>query len=276
VRITYLTEEQSAGLLEATREHRSPHLYLFTAIALETSMRKNEILEIQLKNIDLARHLIFIPHAKRGPREQPITRKLAELLRPQWELAEPDQTWLFPSKTSESGHITNIERAFREAVRRAGLDVREVCRHTLRHTVITHLVQAGVDLPTVQRISGHKTLQMVVRYAHQNGAHVQAAMDKLETRMHGKLTSSDPVPVSTSDQGPKPAASCTPSLELRTSEPLDGPPMDPNTLPATPYEEATAEEPSGLSTPPKRGQSTARKRRELLSPSQKAKDVSRK
>ena len=44
------------------------------------------------------------------------------------------------------------------------------------------LVQAGIDLPTVKRISGHKTLQMVERYSHQNGAHIQAAMDKLEQR----------------------------------------------------------------------------------------------
>jgi hypothetical protein len=43
-------------------------------------------------------------------------------------------------------------------------------------------VQAGVDLPTVQRISGHKTLSMVVRYAHANGDHIRAALDKLETR----------------------------------------------------------------------------------------------
>ncbi|MCZ6516726.1 MAG: hypothetical protein O6763_04475 [Gammaproteobacteria bacterium] len=43
-------------------------------------------------------------------------------------------------------------------------------------------MQAGVDLPTVQRISGHKTLEMVVRYSHQNGEHIQAAMDKLERR----------------------------------------------------------------------------------------------
>ena len=55
-------------------------------------------------------------------------------------------------------------------------------RHTLRHTAITHLVQAGIDLPTVKRISGHKTLQMVERYSHQNGSHIQAAMDKLEKR----------------------------------------------------------------------------------------------
>ena len=43
-------------------------------------------------------------------------------------------------------------------------------------------VQAGIDLPTVQRISGHKTLQMVVRYSHQNGEHIRSAMDKLERR----------------------------------------------------------------------------------------------
>jgi hypothetical protein len=37
-----------------------------------------------------------------------------------------------------------------------------------------------VDLPTVKRISGHKTLAMVERYSHQNGAHIENAMDKLE------------------------------------------------------------------------------------------------
>ena len=52
--------------------------------------------------------------------------------------------------------------------------------HTLRHTAITHLVQAGVDLPTVKRISGHKTLKMVKQYSHQNGTHIQTAMDKLD------------------------------------------------------------------------------------------------
>jgi site-specific recombinase XerD len=47
---------------------------------------------------------------------------------------------------------------------------------------ITHLVQAGVDLPTVKRISGHKTMTMVERYAHQSGAHIAEAMSKLDDR----------------------------------------------------------------------------------------------
>ena len=47
---------------------------------------------------------------------------------------------------------------------------------------ITHLVQAGVDLPTVKRISGHKTLAMVERYAHQSGTHIADALEKLDDR----------------------------------------------------------------------------------------------
>ena len=93
-----------------------------------------------------------------------------------------NQQWLFPSKRSASTHVMNIEKAFRRVVARAGLNPKEIVRHTLRHTAIMHLVQAGVDLPTVQRISGHKSLQMVVRYSHQNGSHIQSAMDKLEKR----------------------------------------------------------------------------------------------
>ena len=57
-------------------------------------------------------------------------------------------------------------RPFRDAVVRAGLDPATITPHTLRHTAITRLVQAGVDLPTVQRISGHRTLAMVLRYSH--------------------------------------------------------------------------------------------------------------
>lgn len=181
-RITYLTTEQIGRLLEAARQDQSAEIYPFMVIGLETSMRKMEILRIRLENISLERRVIFIPQAKAGAREQPITAHLADFLRGYVESAEAGQVWLFPSKTSASGHAMNIEKPFRRVVAAAGLDTKTVIRHTLRHTAITHLVQAGVDLPTVQRISGHKTLQMVVRYSHQNGEHIRAAMDKLEER----------------------------------------------------------------------------------------------
>ncbi len=110
------------------------------------------------------------------------------------KMLPPGCPWLFPSPASREGHVHTIRKAFRRSAERAGLDPDQITPHTLRHTAVTHLVQAGVDLPTVQRISGHKTLAMVARYAHQNGAHIQAAMDKLgqrvETTDAGKVVGS--------------------------------------------------------------------------------------
>jgi integrase len=139
-------------------------------------------LSIRLEHINFQRRTIYIPEAKVGPREQPITRHLAQVLTGYVAAAEPGQEWLFPAPRSQTGHTVNIEKSFRRVVSAAGLDVNQVVHHTLRHTAITHLVQAGVDLPTVQGISGHKTLQMVVRYSHQNGEHIQAAIDMLDQR----------------------------------------------------------------------------------------------
>lgn len=168
--------------MEKASEHQSPFIYPFILIALETSMRRSEILSIRLENIDLERRIIFIPKAKAGAREQPITKNLAAYLAEHIKTVETGQVWLFPSSRSKCGHIKWPEHAFREVVKSAELDPKQVVRHTLRHTAITHLVQAGVDLPTVQRISGHKTLQMVAKYSHQNGEHIRSAMDILEKR----------------------------------------------------------------------------------------------
>lgn len=181
-RIAYLTTEQINRLLEVSRNDLNEHIHLFILIGLETSMRKMEILRIRIQDIDLQRNIIFVPKAKAGAREQPVTPYLADYLRDHLKTIADEESWLFPSEKAKDGHAVSIEKAFRRVVAKAGLDPKEVLRHTLRHTAITHLVQAGVDLPTVQRISGHKTMQMVVRYSHQNGEHIREAMEKLGNR----------------------------------------------------------------------------------------------
>jgi integrase len=181
-RIIYLTVEQANTLLEKAKQDDCSAIYPFIFIGLETGMRRMEILSIALAHIDLERRLIYIPKAKAGSREQPITSRLASYLKEYIAGLDSDEKWLFPAPKSKSGHRVTIEKPFRRVVGKAGLNPAEVTRHTLRHTAISHLVQAGVDLPTVKRISGHKTLQMVERYSHQHGDHIQAAMDKLEQR----------------------------------------------------------------------------------------------
>ncbi|MCW3848120.1 site-specific integrase [Sphingomonas sp. LB-2] len=182
-RIVYLTPEQCQRVIEEARHDLSPHIYPFTVIALSTSMRMSEILSMTREHVDVQRKRIFIPDAKAGARDQPITTELATFLAAHIEALPKGSEWLFPSIASKSGRLATIRKAHRRVVKAAGLDPDVVVRHTFRHTAITHLVQAGVDLPTVQKISGHKTLAMVGRYAHANGAHIDAAMDKLEGRI---------------------------------------------------------------------------------------------
>lgn len=182
-RITYLTESQAQRLVECAKHDQNDQIYPFIVIALGTAMRRMEILRIRKVDLDLERRLLFIPKAKAGAREQPITDELATYLKSYVETLPKGCEWLFPSIGAKTGHSMDVRKAFRRVVKEAGLDPDTVVRHTLRHTAITHLVQAGVDLPTVKRISGHKTLAMVERYSHQNGAHIQQAMDKLQARL---------------------------------------------------------------------------------------------
>lgn len=181
-RITYLTPEQIQDILYFAQQDQNPYVFPFIYIGLDTAMRRAEILTIKLENIDTQNRTIYIPKAKAGARMQPISDNLAEFLDEYIKTVDKTQPWLFPSPKSKDGHFINIEKPFRRVVKAAGLDPKEIIRHTLRHTAISHLMQAGVDISTIQRISGHKTVQMVMRYSHQNDAHIREAMSKLQNR----------------------------------------------------------------------------------------------
>ena len=182
-RIVYLTDDQCVALLEAAASDHNENVHAFVTVGLHTGMRHAEILAIRREDVDVGKRVIWVPQAKAGSREQPITRELADYLGRRMDMLPPGCEWLFPSPGSATGHVHTIRKAFRRSAERAGLDPDQITPHTLRHTAVTHLVQAGVDLPTVQRISGHKTLSMVARYAHQSGSHIEAAMDRLEGRV---------------------------------------------------------------------------------------------
>jgi len=192
-RIVYLTIEQQQRVLEAAKHDLSPHIYPFCVIALSTSMRMTEILSLKKDDLDLLKRRLFIRSAKAGAREQPITSELAAFLDAHVKSLPAGTEWIFPSIASKSGRLATIRKAHRRVVKAAGLDPDVVVRHTFRHTAVTHLVQSGVDLPTVQKISGHKTLAMVSRYAHANGTHIDAAMDKLESRIGLGIAPADTV-----------------------------------------------------------------------------------
>lgn len=194
--ITILTEEESNALMKAAIADQDTRLWLFVSFGLNAAMRHREILRVRYDQIDFATRRIFISKAKAGEREQPITQTLADALLRQRTMEIDKNGYVFPAlnnKQANGGHRTNMARPFERAVKRAGLDPKKVSPHTMRHTAITRLVKVGVDLPTIQRISGHKTLAMVLRYTHVHGAHIDKAIGALSTPIPGIVTQELPI-----------------------------------------------------------------------------------
>jgi integrase len=188
-----LDDDQSAALMKGAMADQDGRCWLFVAFGLGAAMRHREILGVRYDQIDFDSLRVHIPKAKAGQREQPITQALADALKRQraMEKEKDRDGWVFPAvipKQAKKGHRTNMSRQFARAVVRAKLDPAKVTPHTMRRTAITKLVKAGIDLPTIQRISGHKTLSMVLRYVHLQGDHVDASMKALDNAFSGTVT----------------------------------------------------------------------------------------
>ena len=98
------------------------------------------------------------------------------MLHERGQAADP-KGWIFPGRYSDTktGHRLNFRDGFRRAVGAAGMDPYTITPHVMRHTAVTRLVRAKSDLPTIMKISGHKTVAMVLRYTHVDGDHIYIA-----------------------------------------------------------------------------------------------------
>ena len=183
-RIIALTDNQVEALINAALADAEPDCWLFVAFGLNTAMRHGEMLRARFDQIDFEHNRLFLPQAKAGQRVQPLTPELVAILRCEREMRDDQEGWIFPSprpNASLTGHRFRMDKPFRRAAIVAGLDPNVVTPHVMRHTAITRLVQAGVDLPTIQKISGHKTLAMVLRYTHVHGQHIDRAISVIGT-----------------------------------------------------------------------------------------------
>jgi integron integrase len=98
--------------------------------------------------------------------------------------------WVFPaaglSDDPRSGkhrrhhlHVTNLQRAFKEAARRTGITA-AASVHSLRHSFATHLLERGYDIRTIQELLGHTNLQTTMIYTHAAGKNILGVTSPLD------------------------------------------------------------------------------------------------
>jgi integrase/recombinase XerD len=158
-----LAPDEVTRLFDAAPSDRDRTL-LRTGYAL--GLRVSELVALRPEHIDAARGLVVVRHGK-GAKDRlvPLSARLLSELRAYWRLWRPGP-WLFPGGR-RGCHLTaaGVQRVVRRAAQRAGLS-KPVSPHTLRHSYATHLLEAGCDLLTIQRLLGHKNLQTTARYLH--------------------------------------------------------------------------------------------------------------
>jgi site-specific recombinase XerD len=158
-----LTRDEVARLLAAARPGRDRTIL---DVKYSCGLRLRELLGLQVGDIDSGRMALHIRRGK-GQKERfvPISPRLLEVLRAYWREYRPT-TYLFPGlRPGTRLYGGTVQRLCKRAAKRAGLTKR-VHPHTLRHSFATHLLEAGVDLLSVQKLLGHSSFQTTAVYLH--------------------------------------------------------------------------------------------------------------
>lgn len=115
----------------------------------------------------------------RKDRQVPMSERLLDALRDYWRWARP-QTWLFPGQTPDGTlHPCVLQKMCKRLVAQLGWSKR-VTPHTLRHSFATHMLEAGIDLVTLQNIMGHTRLTTTALYLHICSRRLQAVPSLLD------------------------------------------------------------------------------------------------
>jgi integrase/recombinase XerD len=148
--------------------------------AYSAGLRVGEVVSLKLRHIISARMLILVEDGK-GVKDRYtiLSEKLLENLRSYWRSYRPTK-WLFPSVDPEK-HISRstAQRLFTSAKRKAGISKGRGI-HTLRHCFATHLLEAGYDISTIQKLLGHRHLSTTQVYLHVSKKAISAVKSPLD------------------------------------------------------------------------------------------------
>lgn len=174
-RTRYLSVEGAGKLLNVCPSHLRP----IVLCALETGMRRGEILNLRWEDVDLKNGPMYIGETKTGAsRHVPMSERLRRTLQKLPRRLGTDYVFVGRKGLGEDGApFRDVNSSFERACSKAVIE--HFRFHDLRHTAASHMVMAGVPLRTVGEILGHKTSSMTERYAHLSPEHKRKAVESL-------------------------------------------------------------------------------------------------
>ncbi|MFZ2587198.1 MAG: site-specific integrase [Alphaproteobacteria bacterium] len=182
-RVRYLSADERKALLEACKaEGRHPLLYPLVVMAICTGMRKGELLNLRWRDVDFTRQVIRVEDSKNGDkRSVPLTGLAHRVLQEASKVRRLNTDLIFPRADGMAplDPANHWEAALKEA------KIEDFRFHDLRHTAATYLLESGVTLPVLSAILGHRSIQMVKRYAHLADNHAVEVVSKMTERVFG-------------------------------------------------------------------------------------------
>lgn len=186
-RVRFLSDDERARLLKACKESSNPYLYTVVVIALSTGMRKEEIMGLSWDDVDLNKGRAILHETKNGERRAvAMTGHALELLKELGKVRRIDSKLIFPAKEvtpQKPQKPMDLRTPWEAAVKKAELI--DFKFHDLRHSAASYLAMNGASLAEIAEVLGHKTLQMVKRYAHLSEGHTASVVERMNTKIFG-------------------------------------------------------------------------------------------
>jgi len=180
-RLRWLTREEEPRLLLAC----SPWLQDLVMVGLDTGLRRANLVGLQRAWLYHDGNVLIIPRRqiklKKSAVTIPLTTRAAKIIRAHCEASTSPYIFIGPNGRPYSYAAVSI--AFIRSARHAGFH--DVSLHTLRHTFVSRLVQAGRPLAEVAALAGHRDIRMTLRYGHLAPKHLEESIQVLESYVCG-------------------------------------------------------------------------------------------
>ncbi len=180
--VRFLSDDERSRLLEACKE-LDHTLYILVVTALSTGARRGELLNAKWQDLNLEKEVLIIYETKNKEiKALPIKGLNLKLLKEAYKNKKPDIEYIFPS-TKGFNKPKNIEGIWRASLKKANID--NFRFHDLRHSAASYLAMNGASLAEIAEVLGHKTLQMVKRYAHLSESHTASVVERMNKKVFG-------------------------------------------------------------------------------------------